>query len=235
MPNGLLPFNMWPVRRWLAIGNSLMRAGRAYHETCNYQAPTTAAKQVPETELDIKMAVSGMEECQIVRKMMHKSVPFATLTWAPTSNNYEVTTELAEPGLPTRGLFSTTVKLEQAGRPVSPTSGGEWQGGHLRQQEGGRRPMEKSGMRDPASTSYKGRTECLRSTARYMSLLAWTSPTGSGVATFYYSMRQAMPGGKAINPGQPLQLPRLGADPCPRPTGDKTLFCQHPTGRRGQI
>ena len=212
--------------------NSLMRLGRAYHETCNYQEAINCYKQVPETELGyFKMAASEMEECQIALKMMAKPVPFAATNMGTNINTIY---DDYWPSLTAdEGLFSTTVKLNKMegqsdfGRGV--------QEDIFVSKKGADGQWEKIRNAGPSiNTSYNEGAQSVSLDGRYMFFVACGRSNGFGGCDIYYSMRQGDTWGKAINPGQPLNSHDWETDPCLSPTGDKLYFASTRPGGVGK-
>lgn len=210
---------------------TLLRLGKAYHETCDYDKALEIYKTISASDATFyKRAQIGIKQCEEALEFVANPVPFHYRNMGANIN-----TEFDDywPSVTADGsLFSTTVKLNKRqgesefGKGVhediflSKKVNGAWG----KTQNVGR-SMNTIGNEGAQSVSLDG---------RYMFFVACDRSTGLGGCDIYYSIREGDSWTPAINVGSPVNSRHWETYPTLSPTGDELYFASDRPGGIGK-
>lgn len=210
---------------------TLLRLGKAYHETCNYEKALETYKSISQSDATFyKRALIGIKQCEEALEIMEKPVPF---NYRNMGNNINTIYDDYWPSTTADGsLFSTTVKLNKKQGESEFGKGvhedifiSKKQNGNWTKTENVGKAMNTIGNEGAQSISLDG---------RYMFFVACDRSIGLGGCDIYYSIREGDSWTPAINAGSPINSRYWETYPTLSPTGDELYFASDRPGGVGK-
>ena len=211
--------------------NTLLRLGKAYHQTCNYEKALETYKMIPEKDATFfKRAAIGIKQCEDALELMQHPVPF---NYKNMGTNINTEFDDYWPSITAdESLFSTTIMLNkkqgesQFGKGVhedlylSKKANGAW--------------SKTQNMGQVLNTIGNEGSQSISLDGRYMFFVECDRSNGFGGCDIYYSIHNGDNWSPAINAGSVVNTRHWESTPRLSPTGDVLYFASTRPGGIGK-
>lgn len=210
---------------------TLLRVGKAYHETCNYEKAIEWYKMIPASDATFyKRGAIGIKQCEDALELVAQPVPF---NYKNMGQNINTEFDDYWPSITAdESYFSTTVKLNKR------QGQSEWgKGCHedlFLSKKVNNVWSKTQNMGSSINTIGNEGAQCISLDSRYMFFVACDRPTGAGGCDIYYSIREGDSWSPAINLGANVNTRHWETCPSLSPTGDELYFASTRPGGLGK-